>query len=187
MRQKITSEKFRSFGRLTPLATLLVLPLWGCTTARTYKGPELPKSEVSVIQKVHRHGTSLGFAVIIAIPLPRHDTVVTQLDGEQYSPIAAGGEFHVPPGKHRATVYYWRYPPITLCGGLGGCVFDYQAVLSIDFATEAGHEYSIPAERREERDWIWVEDITTGKVVAGEKPPPEPPPTKEPSEEEPTP
>jgi len=28
-----------------------------------------------------------------------------------------------------------------------------------------------PAERRGERNWIWVEDITSGKVIAGEKPP----------------
>ena len=28
-----------------------------------------------------------------------------------------------------------------------------------------------PAERRGERNWICVEDITSGKVIAGEKPP----------------
>jgi len=28
-----------------------------------------------------------------------------------------------------------------------------------------------PAERRRERNWIWVEDVTSGKVVTGEKPP----------------
>ncbi len=27
-----------------------------------------------------------------------------------------------------------------------------------------------PAERRRERNWIWVEDVTSGKVVTGEKP-----------------
>ncbi len=43
--------------------------------------------------------------------------------------------------------------------------------LSIDFTVEAGHEYHIPVERRDERNWIWVEDVTSGKVVAGEKPP----------------
>ena len=64
---------------------------------------------------------------------------------------------------------------MTLCGSyyLGSvCMANYETRdLSIDFTAEAGHEYRIPAERRDERNWIWVEDITTGKVVAGEKPP----------------
>ena len=187
MRQKTPSEKFRSFGRLTLLTALLVMPLWGCSTTRTYKGPELPKSEVSVIHRVRHHGTVLPVGYMV-IPFPsesRHFTQIRRLDGEQYGGYV---EFHVLPGKHSATVHYTRFPPITLCGYyFFACIFDYQADLSIDFTTEVGHEYSIPAERREGRDWIWVEDITTAKVVAGEKPPPEPPPSKEPAEEEPTP
>ena len=59
---------------------------------------------------------------------------------------------------------------MNLCSGFG-CFFTYEASLTVDSATEAGHEYSIQAERRGERDWIWVEDITSGKVVGGEKPP----------------
>ena len=64
---------------------------------------------------------------------------------------------------------------MTFCVGIplgpGVCFEDYQTRdLSIDFTAEAGHEYRIPAERRGERNWIWVEDVTSGKVVAGEMP-----------------
>ncbi len=63
----------------------------------------------------------------------------------------------------------------TLCGSyyLGSvCIANYETRnLSIDFTVEAGHEYRIPAERMDERNWIWVEDVKSGKVVAGEKPP----------------
>ena len=85
---------------------------------------------------------------------------------------------HILPGSHTARVIYWRYPDITLCpiGGFTGpggqCFHNYTTWdLSIVFTAKAGHEYRIPAERRNGRDWIWVEDITIGKVVAGEKPP----------------
>ena len=57
--------------------------------------------------------------------------------------------------------------------GLGPCLplHDETRDLSINFVAEAGHEYRIPAERRGERNWIWVEDVKSGKVVAGEMPP----------------
>jgi len=52
------------------------------------------------------------------------------------------------------------------------CVLNYETRdLSISFTAKAGHDYRIPAERRGEKNWIWVEDAKTGKVVAGEKPP----------------
>ena len=66
--------------------------------------------------------------------------------------------------------------PVTRPGSVGlACfpVLDETHDLSINFVAEAGHEYRIPAERRGERNWIWVEDVTSGKVVAGEKPPDE--------------
>ena len=159
---------FRSLRRLAPLAALLVMPLWGCVTTKAYEGPELTKSEVSVIHVTYRHGVFIGIFGMFPIPGPRHNTTVTKLD--DYGTPWLGGEFRVRPGQHSATVVYIGRSPVDLCSGLG-CVFQHWAKLVIDFTTEAGHEYRIPAERRDGRDWIWVEDITIGKAIAGEKPP----------------
>ncbi len=68
-----------------------------------------------------------------------------------------------------AKVRYRRHAPANLCNQFS-CFDTHVADLTIEFATEAGHAYRIPVERRYGRDWIWVENITSGKVVAGETP-----------------
>ena len=131
-----------------------------------YEGPELPRSEIAVIDRRHGHGGVLGLMGFFPLPFDRHRTMIVKIDGKR----PGGIQFHILPGQHSARVYYERLPDVTLCSGWG-CISNYSSDLSIDFTAEAGHEYRIPAERRDERDWIWVEDITSGKVVAGEKPP----------------
>ncbi len=42
--------------------------------------------------------------------------------------------------------------------------------LSIDFSARPGHVYKIHWKRWAERDWVWVEDMTTSKIIAGELP-----------------
>jgi hypothetical protein len=103
---------------------------------------------------------------VVPIPVPRYSTFVSEVDGKR----GGWGPIHVRPAKHWATVLHEFSGPVVLCGYLG-CIATSSVILKIDFSTEAGHEYGIAAERRNERKWIWVEDITTGKVVAGEKPP----------------
>jgi len=150
---------------------------------KAYEGPELPRSEIAVLHAGYRHGetvTLMGVGVLFVFPLPviasvkKHQTLIVELDGKK----TAFSEAHILPGQHSAKVRYIRYPDVAFC--FGGCFWDYQTRdLSIDFTAKAGHEYRIPAERRGERNWIWVEDITESKtngevvveVVAGEKPP----------------
>ena len=156
-----------------PLVVGLALLLLGCSMIKVdkvYEGPELTKSELSVIEKNYSHGWMLGLWGILPIPMSfRHSTDVLEIDGHK----SAGyryGSYHVRPGQHMAKVRYVGHGPVDLCSEFE-CIFAHRASLTINFTTEAGHEYRIPAERRGERNWIWVEDITTGKVVAGEKPP----------------
>lgn len=152
---------------LLPLVVVLALLLSGCGTIKAYEGPELPKSEISVIDADYGHGLMLAFFGILPIPVSfRHGTNVLIVDGHK----GIRAPYHILPGQHTARVLYIRNAPVDLCS-LFGCFFEYRAILTIKFTTEAGHEYRIPAERRGERNWIWVEDITSGKVVAGEKPP----------------
>ena len=138
---------------------------------KAYEGPELPKSEIAVLHRMDRHGEALGLFFIVPIPGVKHITEVAEIDGKN---VKLAARFHILPGNHTVSVSYMRYPDVTFCLGLGPCFGIYQTRdLSIDFTAEAGHEYRIPAERRGERNWIWVEDVTSGKVVAGEKPPDE--------------
>ncbi len=151
---------------LLPLVVALALLSSGCTM-KAYEGPELPRSEIAVIDRWHEHGGVLELMGVFPIPRGRHRTVIVKIAGKR----PGGIQFHILPGQHTAKVLYQRYPDVSLWG-----ITNYKTRdISIDFTAEAGHEYRIPAERRDERDWIWVEDVTTGKVVAGEKPPATPP------------
>ena len=138
---------------------------------KAYEGPELPKSEIAVLRHAAMHGGVFGLLFILPIPFYKHETLLIEIDGKKRS---AGREVHILPGQHTARVWYTRYPDVTFCAASyfgGACIPNYQTRdLSIDFMAEAGHEYRIPAERRDERNWIWVEDVKSGKVVAGEKP-----------------
>ena len=139
-----------------------------CGTMRAYEGPELPKSEIAVLDGIHFHGGAIGlfgggFPIIIPMPVYKHRTYIIKVDEFDRE---LNRWVHILPGQHTATVHYWRTPDVSLFGFSNYETRD----LSIDFVAEAGHEYRIPAERRGERNWIWVEDLTSGKLVAGEKP-----------------
>ena len=166
--------------RLLPLLALVVLLLPAGTT-KMYAGPELPKAEIAVIDGIAQEGTSMLSSVLI-IPLPsgqhqtimefaswQHQTLIMEIDGEAVSEAF----IQVLPGLHRVKLFYTYRPEFTFCEELGGCIGEEDYDLEIAFTAEAGHEYRIPAEWRGGRNWVWVEDKTTGAVVAGERPPPE--------------
>ncbi|MEE8083668.1 MAG: hypothetical protein V3T46_00445 [Alphaproteobacteria bacterium] len=149
------------------LVLVLALMLSGCAT-KAYEGPDLPRSEIAVLLG-HEHGD-----VVIPLLGHKHRTSVIEIDGKKRS--AARHEIHILPGQHTARVHYFRYPDVkSFWGPIGGTPNYETRDLSITFMAKAGHENRIPAERRGERNWVWVEDITesktNGKVVAGEKPP----------------
>ncbi|MEE8223669.1 MAG: hypothetical protein V3S59_05140 [Alphaproteobacteria bacterium] len=158
-------------GKPTIVCLVLVLALLssGCAM-KAYEGPELPRSEIAVLDAMHQHGGVLQIdpgiwpIPLFFVPNYKHQTFIIEIDGNERN---VGREIHVLPGQHTVRVHYFRRPDVTLIG-----IPNYETRdLSIDFTAEAGHEYRIPAERRGERNWIWVEDTATGKVVAGEKPP----------------
>ncbi len=153
------------------IGLMLALLVSGCGTMKAYEGPELPKSEIAVLHRIDSHGKTLVLLLVVPLPGVKHQTVVAEIDGKN---VNLAARYHILPGNHTVSVSYTRFPDVGLCVGLA-CfpVLDETHDLSINFVAEAGHEYRIPAERRGERNWIWVEDVTSGKVVAGEKPPDE--------------
>ena len=143
-----------------------VAGLAGCST----RPP--PPTNIAVIEGHTYHGFSLVLLGIIPIPVSlRHETWVTEIDGK--SSLLPKYSIHVRPGPHSVRVSYQENSGIRLAGVAGSVGFhEYRAKdLAIDFMAVAGHEYRIPAQRWGERNWVWVEDTTTGKMVAGEKPP----------------
>ncbi len=159
------------------IGLMLALLVSGCGTMKAYEGPELPKSEIAVLHHTDRHGEVWLLNYIVPIPGSKHISFIDEIDGKG---VDLSERIHILPGQHSARVTYQRNPDVAFCVTAppiflsGPCFGIYQTRdLSIDFTAEAGHEYRIPAERRGERNWIWVEDVTSGKVVAGEKPPDE--------------
>ncbi len=160
-----TMVPFATLRRLSLLAVLLGMPLWGCGAVDGYEETALKKTEISQIDRRHSHSWALARIPGHSTRSFRHDSFVEEVDGKQ----GIGQRYDVPPGQHTAKVRYRRHAPVGLCNQFS-CFDSHVADLTIEFATEAGHEYRIPAERRYGRDWIWVENITSGKVVAGETP-----------------
>jgi hypothetical protein len=147
----------------------LALLLSGCAT-KAYEGPERPRSEVAELNVVHEYGYVFGIWGVIPFPTYKHVTRVIQIDGKRIS----GDVWHILPGQHTVRVWYIRRSEPTVCGTYSAtpCEVDYKTRdLSIVFIAKAGHEYRIPAERRGAYNWLWVEDLTSGKVVAGREPP----------------
>ncbi len=67
-----------------PLAVVLALLLSGCGTIKAYDGPELPQSEISVLDRLHSHSWMLAFFGLFPVPATfRHETVVLEVDGHK--------------------------------------------------------------------------------------------------------
>jgi len=149
------------------LSVLAVWALSACSPWKAYNGADLPDTEVAIIERIHSHGWMLGMFGVLPIPVKfRHWTRVISIDGSGGS----GFDIHVRPDHHYAIVDYHIEHPVDWCSSFG-CLNTETATLTIDFTAEAGQRYRILAERREARDWIWVENVATGKMTAGEQPP----------------
>jgi len=149
---------------------LFVTLLVGCSSIETHEDTEILKSDISFIDSVsiHNHGRTVGLGFFVPFPLPTpisHIAKVITVDGIRTGTSFFQNEIRVRPGKHTVKVEYRNY-----ISHLSGHT-KYTDILTIIFTTEAGHTYRIPAEGWNGRYWIWAEDITTGEIVAGEKPP----------------
>ena len=91
------------------------------------------------------------------------------------------GKILIPVGRHQLKVDYTWEGNAMLCfsgyyGLGGGCIRDDQPVssFSIEFDAQPGHEYRVFAyapNPEEHKGWVWIEDLTTEKIVSGKKPP----------------
>jgi hypothetical protein len=182
----------RSFWCDVPLALLLALVLSGCESqvppppvpVKLYAGPELPESEISVIHRRswYKHKWWWSYqSNTTYLQVMRVDGKLGEIDPGRLDP------FHVLPGKHKVRV------KTTGGEGMGRHGFMTSDTYGeIEFSTKAGRQYYVMSRRVYDviykrfgifvdprsapqvimRDlWIWVLEVETGAVVAGEKPP----------------
>jgi hypothetical protein len=164
---------FIPLRHLAFMAAFLAIPFWGCVGMNAYyKEPERPKSELAVIHRSYGHGSMLALLGLLPFPSIRHHVTVVRIDGKKV--LTKEKRILALPGQHSVDISYFRHPPVDLCG-FAGCIFKHEKSFRLNFGTEAGHEYRIAADWRDERDWVWVEDVTANEVIAGEMPPTPPP------------
>ena len=115
------AKAFTGRQGLPPLVIVLALLLSGCGTIKAYEGPELTKSEISVIDSRHSHGWMVAFMGVLPIPLSiRHSTIVLIVDGHKGRGVYP---YHVLPGQHTARFVTLGLPQWTCVAhlrGLGG-------------------------------------------------------------------
>lgn len=120
---------------------LLLLLAAGCGTTQIYDGPKKPLHEVAVLR------TNAGEIAFVT-------TWIGQIDGKEL--VAAYSEFEVLPGRHSLRVL--------LKAGILGASRNF----SID--AKAGHTYRVKGIFSRSSAYAWIEDESTGEIVAGEKP-----------------
>lgn len=143
---------------------------------KQYIGTNLDETGLAKI-----HGSSIyekdwGAKVAFIIPLPHiinHYTGVDEIDGQGIFHVGlwfVSTEIFIEAGQHTAKLSYSRNKGVEFC--------DYVCLepnfikegIEISFIAEENHEYRFFAYIPDDREWVWVEDITDGKVIAGEKP-----------------
>ncbi len=163
----------RSLWSHMSLVFVLAILLSGCGWAipsvpvKVYEGSELPKSEISIVLQRSQYAPTRW-------TIRKYRTYINVLKVDDIE--GKNNEyFHVLPGQHKALV--------SSSGGAGSGIY-WNLVpyvyRTINFPTEAGKTYRILSRRINDSSrlpvnmqalWIWVEEIKTGNVVAGEKPP----------------
>ena len=91
------------------------------------------------------------------------------------------GKILIPVGRHQIKIDYTWEGGGGVCGGgayglAAGCVLEDQPVssFSVELDAQGDHEYRVFAyapNPEEHKGWVWIEDLTTERIVSGEKPP----------------
>jgi len=122
----------------------------GCGSHQTYKGRDIPSSELAILHLSSDINTWIDNPGIV------------KLDGE--SPMDTDVvKAEIKPGDHTVQlVCVRRFSSIfTLIPPISG---------PIEFSVEAGREYKIYCDVTKHKVYYWIEESTTGDIAGGEKP-----------------
>ncbi len=134
----------------------LMLSLSGCASTKAYPGPGLPDEEVATV---------VGFWSEEGPSLVSEFVSIIEVDGETFVSTAA----KVLPGEHIFSIEAQMWGNTWAVLATGGPRRERKQV---QFVAEAGHEYKIIAKENRSpppKYHIWVEDLTTRAVVAGNR------------------
>jgi hypothetical protein len=153
------------------------------TKVHMYEGPQLLDDQVAKLTCENREQT---FWEVLFTFYPSSIHIKT-VDGKDYEDFGEGTviplEVFVLPGPHTFGIKFSG--PRSLQAGAIPALIAHSAYelkygplgTELEFDTKAGHEYSIRFKEKMEQ-WkgitsvaYWVEDVNTGEIVAGEKPP----------------
>ena len=139
------------FGRWPHVVVMsaIVLALIGCAT--TYDGERAPEEEPATIE-----GSYWGSL--------RYDRAAIRGIDEKDFGLRPVANASILPGDHSVTARCFH--------GWGPMSGAYGFVRTLEFTAVSGHKYQVKCKRGGPGGpaWAWIEDKTTGEVVAGDRP-----------------
>jgi len=129
----------------------------GCGTMKAYVGPELPRDQVAIISFRYNWVPWTGQVYVEAV------------DGRR-TKLPWSGNVAVRPGQHHVRLYVQHCNAFFVPNVVVTCSRTASRVLQ--FEAEASHTYVV---RKTDsffprKEWIWIENLHTGQVVADENP-----------------
>lgn len=131
--------------KFAPFILLLgvAISLASCGTMQTYEGPQLPSESTAIIQSNFSN--------------PFNFSVVREIDGTELGADQINAE--VLPGKHTLKIN------VNTRAGLR----NYMGSKTTTLLANAGHTYKVHGVIKKGETWVWMTDVNTDQVVAGEK------------------
>ncbi|MDJ0948920.1 MAG: hypothetical protein QNJ94_08360 [Alphaproteobacteria bacterium] len=125
-----------------------------CGAKKVYEGPAVPDAELATISPAYFECYWL---------LARCQVRIVRIDGTGISESSSDATLEVRPGLRKITFVYQEDSLCTVA-----CLTKDQWLGEAILYAEAGHDYRVRVRRDGQRIWSWVEDKTTGLIVAGE-------------------
>lgn len=126
---------------------------------KAYDGPELPRHQIAIIS--YRYNW---------VPW-RGQVYVEAVDGKQ-TKLPWSGNVAVKPGQHKVQIHVGYSNPLWIGGTNVAVLSSRGASMVLQFEAEAGHTYVVRETNTyfPNKEWVWIQNLATWKVVAGERP-----------------
>jgi len=125
-----------------------LLSITGCSTTRTYTGEQKPLESISILK-----GAWNEYFIT---------TVRGHIESVDGKDVSGSDKVEVLPGQHEISVFLSNR-------NISGVTFTSKR-MNLSIITEPGHVYVVDGNWNSNNSQIWIQDETTGKIAAGDKP-----------------